>query len=180
MKKNYFLILILFSFFSAQSQNENSENPYQKNNEIKLNVLAPLSGSFEMGYERHLNHKSSLGLSFFKVYDSTNNEDLNYSVSPYYRRYFGKKYGSGFFAEGFGMFTSIDGKKIYDTPDRSTFTENPDVNDFALGLGLGGKWVTKSGFVFEINAGYGMLLFNANKTDHNIVNKIELNVGYRF
>lgn len=47
-------------------------------------------------------------------------------------------------------------------------------------VGLDGKWVTKSGFVFEINAGYGFLLFNANKTDHNIVNKIGLYVGYRF
>lgn len=180
MKKTLLVTFVLFSFFSAKAQNETNLNPYEKNNEIKLNVIAPLSGAFQAGYERHLNHKSSLGISFYKVYDNTNNEDLNYSISPYYRRYFGKKYASGFFAEGFGMLTSIDGKKIYDTDDHSTFTENPDVNDFALGLGLGGKWTTKSGFTFEINAGYGFLLFNANKTDHNIVNKIELNVGYRF
>ncbi|UUF15006.1 MULTISPECIES: DUF3575 domain-containing protein [Flavobacterium] len=180
MKKNYLATFMVLSFFSVQAQNEIDSNPYQKNNEVKLNALAPLTGSFEIGYERHLNHKSSLGLSFFKVYDNTNNEDLNYSISPYYRRYFGKKYGSGFFVEGFGMFTSIDGKKIYDSEDHSTFIENPDVYDFALGAGLGGKWATKSGFIFELNIGYGALLFNANKTDHNIVNKIELNVGYRF
>jgi hypothetical protein len=179
MKKTLLVAVILFSFFSVKAQNENIVDPYQNNNEFKLNVVSPLSGAFEASYERHLDKKSSLGISFLTVYDNTINKDLNYYVSPYYRRYFGKKYASGFFAEGFGMLTSIDGKKIY-SADHSTFTENPNVTDGALGLGLGGKWLTKSGFVFEINVGYGFLLFNADKTDHNIVNKIGLNVGYRF
>ncbi|WP_238698601.1 hypothetical protein [Flavobacterium circumlabens] len=114
------------------------------------------------------------------MFSNNINDDLNYSVSPYYRRYFGKKYAAGFFVEGFGMLTSIDGKKIYNSDDHSIFTENPDVTDFALGAGLGWKWVSKGGFLIEANMGYGALLFNANKTDHNIVNKIMLNVGYRF
>ncbi|OXA81299.1 Protein of unknown function [Flavobacterium aquidurense] len=180
MKKTLLVAVILFSFFSVKAQNETIVDPYQKNNELKLNVISPLSGSIEATYERLLNKKSSLGISFLTVYDDTINDDLNYYISPYYRRYFGKKYASGFFAEGFGMLTSIDGKKIYDSEDHSKFTENPDVTDGAIGVGLGGKWLTKSGFVFEINAGYGFLLFNANKTNHNIVNKIGLNVGYRF
>ena len=105
---------------------------------------------------------------------------MNYAVSPYYRRYFGKKSSSGFFVEGFGMLTSIDGKKIYTSEDRSTYTKNPDVIDFALGAGGGWKWASKSGFLFEANVAYGCLLFNANKTDHNIVSKIGLSAGYRF
>jgi hypothetical protein len=44
--------------------------------------------------------------------------------------------------------------------------KNKDVYDVALGAGLGYKLVTKKGFVFEANAGYGKLLFNANKTAH--------------
>lgn len=178
MKKNFLLLIILFAF-SVKAQNETDANPYQKNNEFKLNVIAPLFGAVEGGFERYLNKNSSLGISAFIVYDNKENEDLNYYISPYYRYYFGKKYASGFFVEGFGMFTSIDGKKIYPA-DRLTFTENKDVYDVALGAGLGYKLVTKKGLVFEANAGYGKLLFNADKTDHDVVAKFGLGIGYRF
>ncbi|CAH0192400.1 DUF3575 domain-containing protein [Chryseobacterium sp. Bi04] len=181
MKKNFLLLIMLFAFYSVKAQNENGTdaNPYQKNNEIRLNLIAPLAGAVEAGFERHLNKNSSLGISAFFVYDNTENEDLNYYISPYYRYYFGKKYASGFFVEGFGAFTSIDGKKIY-AADNVTFTEKKDVYDVALGAGLGYKLVTKKGLVFEANAGYGKLLFNADKTDHDVVAKFGLSIGYRF
>lgn len=179
MKKKYLIIAMLFSFFVVNAQTDNSEKG--KKNEVKLNVLLPLTGALEGTYERNLNKKSSLGVSVFTVFNNDkSNDDLNYSVSPYYRRYFGKKFASGFFAEGFGMLSSIDGKKIYDTNDNSIFTEGSDVIDFSLGLGLGSKWVTKSGFIFEVNAGWGKLLFNADKTDHNQVVRFGLQLGYRF
>lgn len=85
-----------------------------------------------------------------------------------------------FFAEGFGMLSSIDGKRIYDVQDKSKFIEGSDVIGFSLGIGLGSKWVTKSGFVFEINAGWGKLLFNADKTNHTQVVRLGAQVGYRF
>ncbi|MBP2614897.1 DUF3575 domain-containing protein [Chryseobacterium jejuense] len=180
MEKTFLLLIFLFAFYSVDAQsNETNGDPYEKKNEIKLNLLAPLSGSVEVGFERHLNKRSSLGISTFIVYDQTKNEDMNYNISPYYRYYFGKKYASGFFVEGFGMFTSIDGKKIY-APDNVTFTENKDVYDAALGAGLGWKLVTKKGLVFEANVGYGKLLFNADKTDHDVVAKFGLSIGYRF
>ncbi|RED22110.1 uncharacterized protein DUF3575 [Flavobacterium cutihirudinis] len=179
MKKNYLLLIILFASYSVNAQNETDS--YQKNNEIKLNALAPLWQSFQVSYERHLNHNSSLGLSFYNVFDNTKNEkDLNYYFSPYYRRYFGKKYSSGWFVEGFGMLASTDGKKIYTSEDHSIYTENPDVINFALGAGGGWKWVSKSGFLFEANVGYGGILINADKIDHTIVAKFGLSAGYRF
>lgn len=179
MKAPFLVIAMLFSIFVVNAQNDNSEN--QKKNELKLNVLLPLTGALEGTYERNLNKKSSLGVSIFTVFNNDkSNDDLNYSVSPYYRRYFGKKFASGFFAEGFGMLSSIDGKKIYDTNDNSIFTEGSDVIGFSLGLGLGSKWVTKSGFIFEVNAGWGKLLFNADKTDHTQVVRLGFHLGYRF
>ncbi|MWB96306.1 DUF3575 domain-containing protein [Flavobacterium sp. GA093] len=179
MKKKYLIIAMLFSIFVVKAQDDHAEN--EKKNELKLNVLVPLSGAFEGTYERNLNKKSSVGVSVFTVFNNDkSHDDLNYSVSPYYRRYFGKKFASGFFAEGFGMLSSIDGKKIYDINDNSVFTEGSDVIDFSLGLGLGSKWVTKSGFIFEINAGLGKLLFNADKTDHTQVARFGFHVGYRF
>ncbi len=180
MKKNFLAILMLFSIFAVNAQNDNSENE-KKKNELKFNVLLPLTGALEGTYERNLNEKSSLGVSIFTVFNNDkSHDDVNYSVSPYYRRYFGKKFASGFFAEGFGMLSSTDGKKIYDTNNNSIFTEGSDVIDFSLGLGLGSKWVTKSGIIFEVNAGYGKLLFNADKTDHTIVTRFGFHLGYRF
>ncbi|MEG0927533.1 MULTISPECIES: DUF3575 domain-containing protein [Chryseobacterium] len=180
MKKNFLLILFLFAFYSVNAQkNETKGDLSEKKNEIKLNLISPLSGAVEAGFERYLNKNSSLGISAFIVYDNTREEDMNYFISPYYRYYFGKKFASGFFVEGFGMFTSIDGKKIY-AADHVTFTENKDVYDLALGAGLGYKLVTKKGFVFEANTAYGRLIFNADKTDHDQVIKLGLSVGYRF
>ncbi|KMQ64640.1 hypothetical protein ACM46_10345 [Chryseobacterium angstadtii] len=180
MKKNFLLLIILCAFYSVKAQsNENNGDSYVKKNEIKLNLFSPLMGAIEVGYERFLNKNSSLGISAFKVYSHSANEDMNYYISPYYRYYFGKKYVSGFFVEGFGMLTSIDGKQIY-TADKTMFTEGKDVYDLALGAGLGWKLVTKKGLVFEANAGYGRLVFNADKTDHDQVVKLGLSMGYRF
>jgi len=175
MKKKYLIIIMLSSIFAVNAQNSN-----EKKNEVKINVISPLTGAFEATYERNLNAKSSLGVSGLYVFNDNADEDMNYSISPYYRRYFGKKYASGFFAEGFGMLSSIDGKKVYDINDTSKFTEGPDVIDFSIGIGLGSKWVTKSGFIFEVNAGWGKLLFNPDKTDHTQVVRFGFHLGYRF
>ncbi|WP_458008595.1 DUF3575 domain-containing protein [Flavobacterium sp. PL002] len=183
MKKIFLAVTILFSFFVAKAQNKNETilNPYEKKNEVILDLIAPaFSGGINASYERYFNKKSSLGITFIYIFDNTKEKDMNYSISPYYRRYFGKKYASGFFVEGFGMVMSIDGKKVYDTPEKLTFTENPNVINLSIGAGFGWKGVTKSGLTYGANLGWGKMLFNADKTDHTQVAKISLNVGYRF
>jgi len=184
MKNNFLLFAMLISIFAINAQNENeaTANKNENRNEVKLNVLFPLSGDFEVTYERILNKKSSLGVSFFTVFDNENGDnDTNYMISPYYRRYFGKKYASGFFVEGFTMLSSIDGMKIFDQ-NENLISQKDDVIDMSLGLGFGSKWITKSGVIFEINVGYGFLLFNADKTNghHTIVGKFGFHLGYRF
>lgn len=183
MKKTFLIIVSLFSFFvlNAQNKTKNKLNSFEKKNELKLNIPFIFLGTFEATYERILNEKSSLGISTLYVFNNENsNEDVNFMLSPYYRRYFGKKIASGFFAEGFGMVSSIDGKKNYDTEDNSTFTKGSDVIDLSVGVGLGAKWITKSGIIFEINAGLGKLLFNADKIDHDQVARFGFQLGYRF
>jgi hypothetical protein len=54
-----------------------------------------------------------------------------------------------------------------------TNTDKERFTDFALGFGLGSKWIHRKGFVFEINAGIGRNLFSDNSPDcwtrwHNI------------
>lgn len=117
---------------------------------------------------------------FFTPYDNENlDANINYYISPYYRIFFGKKYAAGFFVEGFAMLNSID--REYGVQDSGGFYtyEEESVTDFALGFGLGGKWVSKNGFVFELTGGIGRNLFQ-NDYDTTIVGKFGFNLGYRF
>jgi hypothetical protein len=139
-----------------------------------------LVGAFEVSYERNLNKESSVGISFFAPYDTENlDSDLNYYISPYYRVFFGKKYAAGFFIEGFGMLNSID-REITFNINGDFITNEETVTDFALGFGLGGKWVTKSGFVFELSGGIGRNLFKNDYDESSLVGKFGFNLGYRF
>lgn len=83
---------MLFSFFTANTQNDNSASEKKKKNELKLNALAlAIGASLEGTYERNFNEKSSLGVSVLAVFNDHSKYDLNYSLSKYYRRYFIKK-----------------------------------------------------------------------------------------
>jgi hypothetical protein len=50
--------------------------------------------------------------------------------------------------------------------------------DFALGFGLGSKWIHRKGFVFEINAGIGRNLFSDYSPE--VVGRGGITLGYRF
>jgi hypothetical protein len=52
--------------------------------------------------------------------------------------------------------------------------------DFALGFGLGGKWISKKGFIFELSSGIGKNLFVSNSDNYDIVVKFNFSIGYRF
>ena len=94
MKKNYLLLIILLAFYSANAQNETESNPFEKKNDITINAIAAFNKTLNVSYERHLNNRSSLGIYYFHVLTTDTSNDMNYSISPSYRRYFGKKYAS--------------------------------------------------------------------------------------
>ncbi|MCT4699014.1 DUF3575 domain-containing protein [Tenacibaculum haliotis] len=180
--KKILIITILFSIFNtnAQTGNEIKGNQLERKNEIKLNAYFTALGLFEVTYERSLNRKSSLGITGLYTFSKKYDEDTNFLISPFYRRYFGKKYTSGFFTEGFATIGSVDGKQLTDLNGNLTLNEGPDVVDLSLGLSLGYKWTTKNGITFEAIFGMGRNLFNDDKTDHNIINRHAINIGYRF
>lgn len=179
MKKIAAILFLVTSISYAQNDSINKD--YEKYNELKLNGVMLLIGAFEASYERNLAEDSSVGVSFFIPYDQENlDADLNYYVSPYYRMFFGKKYAAGFFVEGFGMLNSIDREMTHFDDNGNFIIREKNVTDFAVGFGLGGKWVTKRGFVFELNAGIGRNLFNNDESDYLIVGKFGFNLGYRF
>jgi hypothetical protein len=183
MKQNLVIILLLLSAGNliAQQDTTESSNDLVAQNEIKANGLILLFGAAEIAYERNLNAQSSAGVSVLVPFVDEDDIDwnINYYVSPYYRLFFGKKYAAGFFVEGFGMLNSKERERYSDSGNEFLGVE--DVTDFGLGIGLGGKWVTKNGFVFEINGGLSRNLFNnSDYSGGEITGKIGFNLGYRF
>jgi len=147
-------------------------------NEIKGNALFLVLGAVEVTYERILNEDSGLGVSLFFI----NEEDFDssFSLTPYYRAYFGKRLAAGFFVEGFSMINTgkYYGNSNYD-PNTGYYTyEDKKFTDFALGFGLGSKWIHRKGFVFEINAGIGRNLLSNNSPE--VVGRGGITLGYRF
>lgn len=172
-----FSLLLSYSSFSQESKQDNATD--QNFNELKLNGLFLVLGAFDVTYERTINEESAFGINVFLPFDNDISDDINYYISPYYRFYFGNKYAAGFFVEGFGMLNSTN-DYIYTSDGFDFSSEKENITDFALGIGLGGKWITKSGFVGELNAGVGRNLFNNDRYDYEIVGKIGVTLGYRF
>jgi hypothetical protein len=175
MKKLFVLICLTSSLLGFSQEKETTDF---KRNELKGNALFLVAGALEVSYEKLLNEESGVGVSLFLAI--TDDFDTNFALTPYYRFYFGKKPAAGFFVEGFGTLNSYD-DSIY-TGQNSSYNYYKDISrtDFALGFGLGSKWTTKSGFLFEINAGVGRNLFNSSDTDHEIVGRGGIILGYRF
>lgn len=172
MKK--LLVIVCLSVFAFGYSQEKTVIDFPKN-EIKVNALMLVLGAAEASYEHLLDKESSFGVSLFFPTDK-NSMDTKYSLSPYYRFFFGKKPAAGFFAEGFGMLNNYD-DIIYNGGDQN-YT-NVNKTDFALGFGIGSKWITTKGILFEINAGIGRNLFNVTE-NHQLVGRGGVSLGYRF
>lgn len=179
MLKKAFLGLLFF--FVLQGVSAQSLDVNERKNEFKANALMLVLGAFETSYERILSKESAIGISASVSFDDYN-LDQNYAITPYYRYYFGKKAASGFFGEAFGSINSYDEWNYSNSPNfQSNFSE---VVDFALGIGVGGKWVTSKGLILEINGGIGRNMFNSNNEnyyrEYNIIGRFGISVGYRF
>ena len=184
MKKILPFILAIVTTITAFSQEESTEEIDKsiRSSEIKLNALYLVIGSIDLTYEYLINEESGVGVNVFIPFDEDIKDDINYYISPYYRLYFGKKYAAGFFLEGFGMLNSYNEFEFLNIndPDPTFFSTTTSKTNFALGVGLGGKWMTDSGFIGEINAGVGRNLIDTEDESFDFVAKIGISFGYRF
>ena len=171
------MVMLSANLFSQDAETTEADN--NPTSEIKLNALFMVVGAFDATYEYLVNDESGIGLEVFVPFDD--NIDIDYYISPYYRMYFGNKYASGFFLEGFGMLnkSTVAELVMFDSNGNITRTESEDETNFALGIGVGGKWYTKSGFVGELSLGIGRNLVESDY-DNDFVGKIGITVGYRF
>lgn len=184
MRTVFPLLLLVFSsnfIFSQDDQTKqgSATNPHGQN-ELRLNVTNfIILNAFTADYERLLSDESSLGVSLLIGLGDTNDIDLirNFELTPYYRQFFSKRYARGFFVEGFAsvinredtFFTSID------TVDSQSQT------NVALGVSVGGKFLTRGGFVAEVFVGVGRTLFDNNDFFFdNVIGRGGISLGYRF
>jgi hypothetical protein len=177
MKKLIFLFLFIGSISQSFAQEE--PNQYDKSNEFKLNAAYLLSGFVEFSYERILSDESSIGVSTGLSFD----EDvwnLKFELIPYYRFFFGEKRGAGFFIEAnTALYTyDYDYYNGYSSSPTEFNNQNKEYEfGFGLGIAIGGKFVTTSGFVFDVYTGLGRNLL---ESDGQVYPRLGLTIGKRF
>lgn len=174
MKKFTVFIVVFFLSLSSFSQEKEEIYPQDvnKKTEIKINALTLLAATWlDFSYEKLIDEESSFGSSI-TLNTNTSSSDLNYAITPFYRRYFSGKFARGFFVEGFGMLFSAKDTGFFNNGSNNFET------GFALGFSVGGKFVSKKGFTTELLLGIGRNLVNK---DHNTaVGRIGVSLGYRF
>jgi len=171
MKNNLVLILIIFSFGFTNAQEPSNEN---KNHELRVNIIYALSEFPEISYEHILNEENGLGISLaFGSLDGFD-DNLKFALTPYYRWYFGKKRAAGFFAETFTMLNVAEDDYFFNSNESNGETGT----GFAFGVAIGGKWITKRNWVFELYTGYGRNIINNDITQD--VPRAGITLGKRF
>lgn len=179
MKKTIFFLLLIASVISYGQ--ETTVQSDKNRTEIKLNLYSLSNEAIDFEFERTINSRSSFGLSFFSSLKEDNSIGYEKHVSAFYRYYIGEKYASGFFVEGFGMYNSIDYvSSVSASPPLFEIKKGYNsVNDFALGLGVGYKWVSEKGIILQANLSIGRNLFN-HDLGEEVVGKIGVSIGYGF
>lgn len=180
MKKTILLITLCITTISiAQETASVPPQDVNKKHEVKINALTLLAAKWiDVSYERLINQESSFGISLALNTDievDFYGSDLKYSLTPYYRRYFSEKFARGFFVEGFGMLFS---EKSNDYDYLNNTYEDLTQTGFALGVSVGGKFVSKEGFSTEILLGFGRTLTSS--TTSEAVPRVGISLGYRF
>lgn len=175
MKKILFVTLLFVISQKALTQ----ESIYKKH-EFKINAAYVLGSLPEIGYAFILNDESTIGVDL--LISIKDDVEPFFALTPNYRFYFGKKRASGFFAETFAMLNTTESVQV------DAYSQIPGTGigmggdnketDLALGVSVGGKFLTKKGFLFEIYAGLGRNLFNNRSLE--MIPRLGVSFGKRF
>ena len=193
--KNLIPVLFLLFCVSSFSQETGTENEtiFRRDtakNELSIGALnLVVFGALDLAYERILTPNSSWAIEAFILALDRNNEDLgdayskDFSLTGKYKYFFGDRSAWGFYVNGLAMVSSGEYDNndyyVYDEFGTSYYRNDAkNYTDFALGFGLGGKFVAKQGFVFDLSAGIGRNLFSSDSP--TIVGQLNANLGYRF
>lgn len=178
LKIGLFIVLCFGVFFTGHAQEETNETSAQKD-EIKLNVGYLIAGLPEVTYERYLSDETAIGVSVAFSVD----EDIDYKfiAVPYFRFYFGKKSNAGFFVEGNAGLFSEEYESYRDFNPNTGYGNVTTENKIGLGLGMavGGKFVTKKGWIAELVGGLGRNFANSDMLSE-VYPRVGVSIGKRF
>ncbi len=185
MKKLLFAGLLLCTSLVSYSQEE-IDKPEKRDitqNELSLNAFNLVSfGIIEIAYERVIDENSTWAVEGFIHPNKEDYVDELYykdiSLTGKYKHFFSSTYARGFYVNGFGMISSGEYETNSYWQDGDYITETDDYTDFAIGFGLGGKFVSSGGFLLDLNAGIGRNLLSENSP--TIVGQFMVNLGFRF
>ena len=160
-------------------------------NEVKINLPMALAGNIELSYDRILLEDLSLGVAASAAWEDS--YPYKFAVMPYTRWFFWKHRGQDEFP-GAGFFIEVNAG-FFDCKYTKTYTnsygeneggrlriESEDANGFGAGLGLaiGWKWISKSGFVGEIYTGAGRNFVSSTQDAVPAYIRSGISLGYRF
>lgn len=190
--KFYYSVLLIFMIvINSDAQNFKSDTTNNKplpEHELKINAFTLIAfGAVDVTYEKILNDESSIGLSLYFLGQNSTETDYyrTFSFTPYYRSYFSDKYNKGFFMELFAMYYTRNDEYYTGTDNSDEYTttygnyETKKYNGTALGVSVGGKWVTKKGFVVEVSGGIGRVVLGT-EDDVPVVGRGGILIGKRF
>lgn len=184
--KRILVILVLLITFSTNAQEEIPQVS-EKKNEVYLNAFNLIAFKWlDVSYERLINEEVSIGVSLLASLDGESygyDSRRQFSVTPYYRFYFTNKYAEGFFLEAFTMINGGIHEDYWYYYDENTGEDNwgyeeEEYTDVAFGVGVGGKFLSRRGFIGEVHMGIGRNLFDEHAPD--VVGRGSLSFGYRF
>jgi len=174
----------------TDSQNRLDGFTAEKRHEVSLDVVAGIAGlGINPRYEYVLGRYSGLGVDLnIGIADS---EDFSYvetfSLTPYYRQYFFSKedYGAkGFYGEGFLKAYTFDDEQYTFCINGNCNTSKDSYFETAIGVGIGWKWVSNSGFLIDVGFGIGRNLGFAKDPENyelpEVTGRGGVNFGWRF
>ncbi|WP_051205237.1 hypothetical protein [Salinimicrobium xinjiangense] len=164
------------------------------NHEIHVNILNVLIfGALDVAYERVLTDHSSVGVQLFsKVFNKNEGEDgdlskvyaKDFSITGNFKYFLDDEtVARGYYATLFGMFSNGTHENDINLTDPETGEIGPrevdmEYTDLAFGVGVGGKFVAKQGFLIDVSFGIGRNLFDKYSPDIVLLPSVYL--GYRF
>ena len=198
MKNQLLFPLFLFASFLSFSQEKttsteaNAEEEIFKRdiakNELSIGTLNLVAfGALDVAYERIMTQNSSWAIEAFVLALDRKNEDIgdafnkDISLTGKYKHFFGDRTAWGFYVNGLAMISAGKFRSTEETFVNGQFfynTEEKDYTDFALGFGLGGKFVSKQGFFLDLSTGIGRNLFSDDSPV--VVGQFNVNLGFRF
>ena len=186
--------LFLFTSFATFAQ-ENEEEERVPHSEVKVNAFNLIVFKcVDFSYEYLLDSESSIGIStLINLQDKEDRDFLDgpyynekFAITPYYRRYFSSRYAWGFFLEAFGSYNVQDDTNenyiyIAEIDDYDYVLSDETSSNVAFGIAIGGKFVTKKGFLFEVFGGVGRNIIQSNNdVGSEFVPRLGATLGWRF